>query len=101
MSVIPKTRSKGKRIDLRVSKAQKELLEKAAELKGMRLSTYLLSHGLAAAQADLEAHQKLVLSDRDRDLFLELLANPPQPEPALLEGMRKFQTEYEISEMDY
>jgi uncharacterized protein (DUF1778 family) len=101
MSAIPTNSSKAKHIDLRMSQEQKELLERAAELRGMRLSTYLLSRCLAAAQADLEAHQKLVLSDRDRDLFLQLLANPPQPEQALLEGMRKFQAEYETSEVDY
>ncbi len=86
---------KEKRIDLRVSEAQKALLEKASELKGMSLSSYLLSHGLTAAQADIEKHQKLVLSDTDRDLFLQLLANPPQPEKALMDAMKQFQTEYE------
>lgn len=88
--------SKDKRIDLRVSEAQKSLLEKASELNGMSLSTYLLSHGLAAAQADVEKHEKLVLSDTDRDLFLQLLANPPHPEKALVEAMREFQEEYEF-----
>jgi uncharacterized protein (DUF1778 family) len=91
--------SKEKRIDLRVSQEQKELLERAADLRGMSLSTYVLSHCLPAAQAELEVHQKLVLSDRDRDLFLELLANPPKPEKALVEAMRKFQEEYEPDEM--
>ena len=87
--------SKEKRIDLRVSQAQKALLERASELKGISLSAYLLSHGLAAAQADIEKHQKLVLSDTDRDLFLQLLANPPQPEKALRSAMKQFQAEYE------
>jgi uncharacterized protein (DUF1778 family) len=88
--------SKEKRIDLRVSQAQKALLERASELKGMSLSAYLLSQGLATAQADIEKHQKLVLSDTDRDLFLQLLANPPQPEKALSDAMREFQEEYEL-----
>jgi uncharacterized protein (DUF1778 family) len=84
--------SKDKRIDLRVNQAQK-----ASELEGMSLSSYLLSRGLAAAQADVERHEKLVLSDTDRDLFLQLLANPPQPEKALVEAMKQFQEEYELS----
>lgn len=92
-------KSKEKRIDLRVTSEQKELLEKAAELKGMSLSAYLLSHGLTVAQAELEAYQKLVLSDRDRDRFLELLASPPKPLPALKKAMRKFQEGYERNEM--
>lgn len=92
---------KEKRIDLRVSNEQKELLERAAQLRGMSLSTYLLSNCLTAAQTDLELHQKLVLSDRDRDLFLGLLANPPKPEKSLREAMKKFQEEYEAEEVDY
>jgi uncharacterized protein (DUF1778 family) len=90
------SKSQEKRIDLRVSQAQKALLERASELKGMSLSAYLLSQGLAAAQADIEKHQKLVLSDIDRDLFLQLLANPPQPEKALSDAMREFQEKYEL-----
>lgn len=89
------SRIKEKRIDLRVSQAQKTLLQTASELKGMSLSTYLLDRGLTAAQEDIEKHQKLVLSDSDRDLFLQLLANPPQPEKALRSAMKQFQAEYE------
>ena len=95
------TKTKVQRIDLRVTPEQKELLERAAQLKGMSLSAYMLSYCLEAAQTELEAHQKLVLSDRDRDLFLQLMANPPKPEKALLTDLRKFQAEYENGEMDY
>lgn len=94
------TNNKQKRIDLRVTHEQKDLLEKAAHLKGMSLSSYLLSNSLEAAQADLEIHHKLVLSDRDRDLFLQLLVNPPKPNQALKEAMKQFQEEYEIDEVE-
>lgn len=89
--LMESSKSKERRIDLRVSQAQKALWERASELKGMSLSAYLLSQGLAAAQADVEKHQKLLLSDTDRDLFLQLLANPPRPKKALIEAMKQFQ----------
>ena len=89
------TASKRNRIDLRVSKEQKDLLETAASLKGISLSAYLLANCLEIAQEDIAKHQKLVLSDRDRDLFLSLIANPPQPKQDLLEAMQVFQQEYE------
>jgi uncharacterized protein (DUF1778 family) len=92
--------NKQKRIDLRISEEQKQLLERAAQLKGMSLSSYLLSNSLAAAQTDLESYQKLVLSNRDQDLFIDLLTNPPKPNPALREAMRQFQEEYESDEME-
>ncbi|MEG3439957.1 DUF1778 domain-containing protein [Pannus brasiliensis CCIBt3594] len=93
--------AKEKRIDIRVSQPQKELLEKAADLKGMSLSSYLLSRGLEAAREDIESHQRLILSDRDRDLFLDLLANPPAPNRALQKAMQQYREEYESGEMDY
>jgi uncharacterized protein (DUF1778 family) len=95
MSASSKTKTKVNRIDLRVNSEQKELLEKAASLKGLSLSAYLLSHGLEAAKAELEKHQKLVLSDRDRDLFLSLIVNPPEPNQSLKDAMKKFQQEFE------
>ena len=91
MSASPKTN----RIDLRVSKEQKELLETAASIKGLSLSSYLLTNCLSIAQADIVEHQKLVLSDRDRDLFLSLVANPPQPNQDLVAAMQEFQQEHE------
>ncbi|MEM9275672.1 MAG: DUF1778 domain-containing protein [Cyanobacteria bacterium P01_F01_bin.143] len=32
----------------------------------------------------------LVLSDRDRDLFLSIIANPPKPKQDLIKAMRDF-----------
>ncbi len=93
------TNYKQKRIDLRVTPEQKDLLERAAHFKGMSLSSYLLTNSLEAAQADLEVHHKLVLSDRDRDLFLQLLVNPPQPNPALKKAMKQFELEYKDDEV--
>ena len=90
------TTSKTNRIDLRVNNEQKDLLETAASIKGISLSAYLLANCLEIAKADIAKHQKLILSDRDRDLFLSLIANPPQPKPDLVEAMQEFQQEYEV-----
>ena len=86
---------KGSRIDVRVSSEHKELLETAAAMKGLSLSAYMLSESLAAAQKDIKAHQKLTLSDRDRDLFLSAMYNPPSPNSALSAAIAEFQSEYE------
>ena len=39
--------------------------------------------GSGEAQADFPEERITILSDRDRDLFLELLASPPAPNEAL------------------
>lgn len=73
------------RIDLRANSNQKSLLERAAELKHISLSSYILSTSLNQAQLDLSENETLVLSNRDRDLVMNLLDNPPEPNKALKE----------------
>ena len=95
MSTTTAKKAKKSRLDLRVSLREKELLERAASLKGISVSSYLLSNSIQAATKDIESHEKLVLSDNDRDLFLSLMENPPEPNQALKSAMRRFQEEYE------
>ena len=71
------------KIDLRASIQQKFTLEKAAELKHISLSSYILSTSLKQAQIDLTENDTLVLSNRDRDLMMNALDNPPEPNEAL------------------
>lgn len=95
MPTTKATKAKKSRVDLRIDQDQKELLERAASLRGLSLSSYLLSNSIEAATRDIESHEKLVLSDNDRDLFLSLMENPPEPNQALKSAMRRFQEEYE------
>lgn len=71
------------RIDLRANTSQKSLLEKAAELKHVSLSSYILTSSLKQAQLDLIENETLVLSNRDRDLIMSVLENPPEPNVTL------------------
>lgn len=87
--------AKTSRIDLRVTAEQKELLEKAASLNGLSLSSFVLSNSLEAAQEKIACHNELVLSDRDRDLFLSLIENPPEPCEALKSAMKEYLEECE------
>ncbi len=71
------TKAKDSRLDLRVILEQKELLERAAAIKGVSLSAYTLFYLLPAHRQDIDSHEKLVLSNRDRDLFMSVIENPP------------------------
>lgn len=87
---------KDSRIDVRVRPEQKEILERAASIKGVSLSAYLLSNSLEKARTEIEQYEKLVLSDRDRDLFITLMSEPPEPNLALTEAMAQYQQDYEV-----
>ena len=79
---------KDSRIDFRVSDVQKSLLERAAEIKHLSLSSYILSSSIKQAELDIAENEMLILSNRDRDLVMSALENPPEPNEAL-RGMFK------------
>ena len=74
---------KNERIDLRANITQKTLHERAAELKHVSLSSYVLTSSLKQAQADLAENEIIVLSEADRELLMSALENPPLPNEAL------------------
>lgn len=39
--------------------------------------------------------ETIVLTDSERDIFLCLIENPPEPNPALKSAMKRFKEEYE------
>ena len=79
---------KDSRVDFRVSDVQKSLLERAAEIKHLSLSSYILSASIKQAELDIAENEMLILSNRDRDLVMSALENPPEPNEAL-RGMFK------------
>ena len=71
-----------------MSDVQKSLLERAAEIKHLSLSSYILSSSIKQAELDIAENEMLILSNRDRDLVMSALENPPEPNEAL-KGMFK------------
>lgn len=74
---------KDSRVDFRVSDVQKSLLERAAEIKHLSLSSYILSSLIKQAELDIAENEMLILSNKDRDLVMSALDNPPEPNEAL------------------
>ena len=86
--------AKDSRIDLRVTKEQKALLEQAASIKGVSLSAYTVFHLLPLAQQEIENQERLTLSNRDRDTFLTAIDNPPQLRGKLKSAIANYQNKY-------
>lgn len=51
---------------------------------------FVRESALRRAEAILAEHERIVLSDRDRDRFLEALENPPKANRRLRESMKKY-----------
>ena len=85
-----KREKKDARIDIRLDSRLKQRIERAAALKNLDVSSFILSHIVEVADQEIAAQDRLVLSDRDRDLFLSLVASPPEPNQALVKAAKRF-----------
>ena len=83
-----RTQPKEERIDLRTSREVKDLIQRAAELLGTTMSAFIIHRSYDAAREVVAQQESLVLSDRDRDRFLQLLERPPRPNRALRQLLR-------------
>lgn len=83
------------RIQARATKHAKERLERAAAVRGVSLSDFLISTALEQADKTLRAHEQIELSARDSMAFAAALLNPPAPNEALLAARRRYQVEVE------
>ncbi|TVP75149.1 MAG: DUF1778 domain-containing protein [Gemmatimonadales bacterium] len=84
------TKTADDRLDFRLSSEHKRLIEKAAAYSGESLTGFAVSSLLERARGVIEAHESVLLSSRDRDLFLGLLADPPEPTDALQDASRRY-----------
>jgi uncharacterized protein (DUF1778 family) len=82
-TVMPRTLSESGRIELRLRPEEKATLARAATLKRLDLTGYILRHMLPQAKADIAETERLTLSERDSLRILDLLENPP-PAPKRL-----------------
>ena len=80
---MPRALSDNGRVELRLRPEDKARLTRAAALKRLDLTGYILRAVLPQAEADISAAEQLKLSERDSLRVLALLENPP-PAPVRL-----------------
>ncbi|HET7322053.1 MAG TPA: DUF1778 domain-containing protein, partial [Longimicrobiaceae bacterium] len=71
------------RMDVRLPREHKALIEKAAAFSGESLTGFAVSTLVREARRIIQEHEFVTLSARDRERFVELLDNPPSPGEAL------------------
>jgi uncharacterized protein (DUF1778 family) len=74
---MPRALTDSGRIELRLRPEDKATLTRAATLKRLDLTGYILGSVLPQAMADIRDAERLTLSERDSLRVLELLENPP------------------------
>jgi len=85
---------KAERLEARISLVQKELLQRAAELEGRSLTDFVVSSAQAMAKRIIHEHEILLLSAKDREVFLNALLNPPAPNEKLRRAAHRYQQKH-------
>lgn len=81
---MPRTEAqKESRLQTRVSRQQKAVLERAAELRGQSLTDFVIEAAQAAAEKVIQSHEIIVLTEKDRKVFFAALRRPPKPNAKL------------------
>ena len=79
------------RLSCRVSARIKKRAEDAASLLGQSITDFTEAALDEKAQAVLERHERITLSERDFARFTALLENPKPPTPELRDAMAEYQ----------
>ena len=76
---------KRERIELRVAASAKQLIQRAMAVSGLTAGELAYE----GARRVLDEHQRMVLTGRDREVFLEAVANPPPPAEKLVAALKR------------
>jgi len=90
-AIQPKpARARGERLEMRVTADQKSLIERAAALQGRTVTDFVLTSVQEAARRAIDEHQRLDLSVRDSQAFVEALLAPRPVNDRLRETVRRY-----------
>jgi len=71
------------KIEIRTTKAQKQIIEQAAQAEGLNVTAFIFSRVLPEAQRVLENRSLFVLNERSWDKLGTILNRPAKPNPKL------------------
>ena len=81
--------AKLERLEARITREQKELIERAARLEGRSITDFVVSSTQAAARHLIQEHETLRLQSADREVLVNALLQPPAPAAKLRDATRR------------
>jgi len=86
------TAIKEQRLNIRLDRRTREMLDKAAAYAHVSVSEFVLAHALASAEQVVEAHEAITLQPEDFQAFLDALDAQPAPNAALRRAFERHAT---------
>lgn len=87
------TVTRDERLDARVTREEKEMIETAASLRGTSASDFVRMATKEAALRAIREHEVLTLNEKARRVFVEALLNPPKPNERAIAAARRLKEE--------
>jgi uncharacterized protein (DUF1778 family) len=81
----PKREYKSQRLELRLAPSAKKVIQQAMSVTGLAAGDLAYE----GARRLLDEHQRMILSDADRDAFLAAIGRTPEPSPRLVEALKR------------
>jgi uncharacterized protein (DUF1778 family) len=78
---------RAERLGFRLDQETKSLIERAARLERRKLTDFCVTALTGAARRTIAEHETLTLSERDRQVFFDVLINPPKPNERLIRAV--------------
>ncbi|MGH9560566.1 MAG: DUF1778 domain-containing protein [Terracidiphilus sp.] len=78
------------RTEARLLPEQKRRIERAAQLKGLSLSDFIVQHADEAAKKTIEEHTSWTMGSRESEAFVRTLLTPPKPGLRIQEAVRRY-----------
>ncbi|HYW75844.1 MAG TPA: DUF1778 domain-containing protein [Gammaproteobacteria bacterium] len=78
------------RFEMRVLQSDKQLVARAAEIEGVKLSRFVWGPAVERAREIVERDQRIETTGQGYEQILEALDNPPEPNPAMIRAMSKY-----------
>jgi uncharacterized protein (DUF1778 family) len=85
---------RGERLDARLTREEKELIETAASLRGTSSSDFVRMAIKEAALSTIRDYEQLTLAEKSGRVFVEALLNPPAPNEKARAAARRFKREF-------
>lgn len=87
------TVTRAERLDARVTREEKEMIETAASLRGTSASDFVRMATKEAALNIIREHEVLTLNEEARRVFVEALLHPPKPNQKATAAARRYRQE--------
>jgi uncharacterized protein (DUF1778 family) len=84
---------RNERLDARVTREEKEVIETAARLRGTSSSDFVRMVTKEAALHTIREYELLILNEKAKRVFVEALLNPPKPNERAVAAAKRFNQE--------